>query len=117
MWKVPSEELSLPLGFVLPKAQQNLCAAVWWQLQTELSFSSCDETRVYFETTKKAEGGIWRGGKTWNNYKGQEGVQWLIGWGGRNSSDEATLVKCRAENAGLWVIKSSQSPWGGDQSP
>lgn len=37
-----------------------------------------------------------------------------IGGGGRNCSDKA---KCWAENTGFWVTKSSQSTWGGDQSP
>lgn len=39
-----------------------------------------------------------------------------LGGGGGNSSDKATPVKLWAENTGLWVIKSSQSTWGGTRA-
>lgn len=39
-----------------------------------------------------------------------------LGGGGGNSSDKDTPVKLWAENTGLWVIKSSQSTWGGTRA-
>lgn len=101
-------------------------AAVWGADVTQLSFSSCGESRVSLELAQKAEEGVWRVGrhgiieKDRKEFRADSSTcehgDFGIGGGGRNSSDRAMLVKCWAENTGFWVRKSSQGTWGGTRA-